>query len=213
MDPLQHRRDYTMDQLGDEEISSEPLAQLASWLDDAARAEIAEPNAMVVATVDPSGAPSTRTVLLRGLDHGLCFYTNRASRKGVALAHRAEASALFPWYALQRQAIVVGRVERLTPADDDGYFAARPRKSQIAARASAQSRPIASRAELERAYRDEERLHPDGAPIERPADWGGYRIVPREVEFWQGRRSRLHDRLVFTRDDADAPWSLRRLQP
>lgn len=214
MDPLSHRAEYELDVLDEADFAAEPLAQLAQWLDRASDEGLVEPNAMVVGTIDPGERPSSRTVLLRGLDDtGLLFYTNRQSRKGRALAHRAAASALFPWYALQRQVIVTGSVELLDDAASDAYFAARPRASQIAARASHQSDAIGSRGDLEDAFARETARWEAEDEVPRPDFWGGYRLVAEEVEFWQGRRSRLHDRLVYRRGADGRTWELHRLQP
>ncbi|WOQ70676.1 pyridoxamine 5'-phosphate oxidase [Microbacterium limosum] len=214
MDPLSHRAEYELDALDEADFAPEPLAQLAQWLERASDAGLVEPNAMVISTIDPGEQPSSRTVLLRGIDEsGLLFYTNRQSRKGRALAHRAAASALFPWYALQRQVIVAGRVELVDDAASDAYFAARPRASQIAARASHQSEEIGSRAELEAAFAREAARWQHEERVPRPDFWGGYRLVVDEAEFWQGRRSRLHDRIVYRRGAGEQTWELHRLQP
>lgn len=212
MDPLEHRVDYELATLDDDALGDDPIAAAQAWL--LAAAGQPEPNAMVLSTVGADGAPTSRTVLLRGLSpRGLEFFTNRDSRKGRAIAANAQVAAVFGWLAMQRQLIVLGRAEPLTPQEDDAYFASRPWRSQVAAVASRQSHPIGSRAELEAAMARQGAAHPDGTPVPRPAHWGGYRIVPRELEFWQGRRSRLHDRIVFARDADDAPWRRFRRQP
>jgi pyridoxamine 5'-phosphate oxidase len=207
--PLGLRRDYALGELDESSLAADPFEQFRLWLDEAA--DQPEPNAMVVGTVDADGLPSSRTVLLRGLEGGFRFFSHRDSAKGLALAHLAEASALFPWYALQRQVIIAGHVEQLSDADSDAYWLTRPWASQVSARASHQSRPIASREALEAAMAAEQAAHPQGTDVPRPAEWGGYVIVPRRIEFWQGRRSRLHDRLVYTRAGGD--WAVTRLQP
>ncbi|MFT4124258.1 MAG: pyridoxamine 5'-phosphate oxidase [Microbacteriaceae bacterium] len=222
-DPLAAHADYTLGTLDESSVDADPLVQLRRWLSEAAESGlVAVPNAFVLGTVDPDGSPSARTVLLRGLGSGdgtgdgpapgLEFFTNRRSHKGVALERRPEASALFPWYPLQRQLIVVGRVERLTEAEDDAYWAGRPRASRLASRASRQSQPVGSRAELDALVAAEEAALPPDAEVPRPAHWGGYRIVPRRLELWQGRAARLHDRLLYRRD-ANGAWRVIRLQP
>lgn len=219
MDSLSQHHDYGDIPLDEVALDADPFVQFTSWLAEAEAAGVEEPNAMVVGTVDPDGTPSSRTVLLRGVDaRGFAFYTNYDSRKGRALTAHPRATLLFPWYLLHRQVIVQGSVSRLDAAESDAYFASRPRGSQLAAIASDQSEPIGSRAELEQRVADlsAQFTARDGALIraERPAEWGGYAVAPQRIEFWKGRTSRLHDRLVYARD-ADSPsgWRVTRLQP
>jgi pyridoxamine 5'-phosphate oxidase len=212
-DPLSRHTDYGAERLDEADVARDPIVQFEGWLADAAARGVYEPNAMVLGTIDADGTPSSRTVLLRGVDaDGFVFYTDRSSRKGRALAAHATATLLFPWYPLHRQVIVTGEASTVSDAESDAYWDSRPHGSRIAGTASAQSQPIASRDELEKAVQDLETLHPEGTDVPRPERWGGFRVRPRRIEFWQGRTSRLHDRLVFTRDEA-GEWSLQRLQP
>ena len=190
------------------------VEQFDRWFADAVAAELPEPNAVVVATADADGAPDARTVLMKGYDaDGIVFVTSYASTKGAQLAVNPRAALVFPWHAMQRQVRVTGTVERLAGAASDDLWAARPRGAQLAAVASVQSTEVDSRDELEARVRllDEET---GPGPVPRPAVWGGYRVLPRKVEFWQGGADRLHDRLVFTRDDEEGGgWVVRRLAP
>jgi len=212
MSSLERHTDYGSTGLSESEVLRDPMAQFADWLSAAEAAEIFEPNAMVVSTVDADGTPSSRTVLLKGLDSAsFQFVTNYRSHKGRALEAHSAVSLLFPWYQLTRQVIVRGVAHRTDAATSDAYFATRPHGSRLAALASAQSEPVASRQVLEDRMRELESRYPEGSVVPRPEHWGGFRVVPSIIEFWQGRTSRLHDRLVFTASDAG--WTLERLQP
>ncbi|GAA4694994.1 pyridoxamine 5'-phosphate oxidase [Pseudonocardia yuanmonensis] len=188
--------------------------QLARWLAEAGAAGVPEPNAMVLATADPDGRPSSRTVLCKGLDErGVVFYTNFTSAKSRDLRQSHEASATFPWYALHRQVHVRGLVQQASYAEADAYWATRPRGSQLGAWASAQSAVVADRGVLDDALAAVERRFADTEAIPRPPHWGGWRIVPDEVEFWQGRTNRMHDRLRFVGDRDSRTWKVVRLAP
>lgn len=207
------RTDYCNGTLDDGSQQADPFELFAAWFEDARSAGLVEPHAMALATVDPDGAPSCRMVLLRGVGpEGLSFYTNFDSRKGRALAHERRAAATFWWGALERQVRFEGEVTAVPSDEADAYFASRPRGSQLAAWASPQSAPLADRSELAERLTAVEARFADGAIVTRPPFWGGFRLVPRSIEFWQGRPSRTHDRLVFRRG-ADAAWQVERLAP
>jgi pyridoxamine 5'-phosphate oxidase len=208
------RRDYSARGLREDDLAPTWVEQFDRWFADAVAAELPEPNAVVVATADADGVPDARTVLMKGYDAGgIVFVTSYASAKGAQLAVNPRAALVFPWHALQRQVRVQGSVERVGDAASDALWDPRPRGAQLAAVASLQSTEVDSRAELEQRVRllDEET---GPGPVPRPPVWGGYRVVPRKVEFWQGGADRLHDRLVFTRDDEEGGgWVVRRLAP
>jgi pyridoxamine 5'-phosphate oxidase len=205
------RAEYAREGLDEADAGEDPVALFGRWLDDAVAAGVNESNAMALATADAAGRPSVRIVLLKGFDDaGAVFYTNFESRKGQELAANPWASAVLLWHALQRQVRIEGRVERLDAAESDAYFASRPRGAQIGAVASHQSHSVADRAQLEAQVADVERTFA-GRDVQRPDEWGGYRLALDAVEFWQGRANRVHDRLRFTREGNG--WSRERLQP
>ncbi|SDO42002.1 Pyridoxamine 5'-phosphate oxidase [Klenkia soli] len=204
------RRDYDEGSFSEDTLADTWLAQFQRWFDDAVAADLPEPNAMVLATADPDGAPDARVVLLKGLsDDGFVFVTNAGSAKGRQLTDDDRVALVFPWHALQRQVRVTGTATPLDDAGSDALWDPRPRGAQLAAAATVQSSTVGSRDELVTAFRElEERTE---GKLPRPAGWGGYRVRPRTVEFWQGGHDRLHDRLRFTRTDAG--WSVDRLAP
>lgn len=203
-----------------EDLSGSPLAQFRAWFAEASAAGFPEPNAMVLSTVSAEGQPSSRTVLLKGVDErGFSFFTNLTSRKGSELASNPRMSLAFPWYPLQRQVVIVGRVDLLPRDEVAEYFASRPRGSQLGAWASHQSQVIDGRGVLEERVAEVARRFPEGTQVPVPDFWGGWLVRPRTIEFWQGRDSRLHDRLRFRAsvDPADlarhGDWTLERLSP
>lgn len=211
-DLADHRKDYSLAGLSKKDLSRDPFRQFDRWYQEAEAARLAEPNAMVLATVARDGRPSLRTVLLKDVDgRGFVFYTNYESRKGRELDGNPRATLLFPWLELERQVIIEGSVTRVPREEAEAYFQSRPRAHQLAAWASAQSTLIATRAELEQAMKAFEVRYADRA-VPLPPFWGGYRLAPDTVEFWQGRRRRLHDRLRYRRDQ-DGEWIRERLSP
>jgi pyridoxamine 5'-phosphate oxidase len=210
------RREYSDGGLVESDLADDPFAMFERWYDEAVAAELYEPNAMVVASVSADGRPSTRMVLLKGFSpEGWVFFTNLASRKGIELRGNAHCSLLFPWHPLERQVRVDGIATELPRADVDDYFAQRPRNSRLGAHASHQSHEVSSRAELDAAWAAADASYPDEVPV--PDEWGGFRVAPEAVEFWQGRPGRMHDRLVYRpAEDTDAHpsgWTTHRLAP
>jgi pyridoxamine 5'-phosphate oxidase len=207
------RQDYTFAGLSAGDLAADPIDQFRTWFAAWREVAVGDTNAMVVATATPDGAPSVRTVLLRAVDaRGFTFFSNYDSRKGRELAANPRAALLFPWHPLGRQVIVEGPAERVDAAASDEYWATRPRGSQIAALASPQSTVVPDRASLERRWDELEATYPGDVP--RPENWGGVRVAPERIEFWQGRDRRLHDRLAYRRDPSAASgWRVERLAP
>jgi pyridoxamine 5'-phosphate oxidase len=204
------REEYARDGLDETDLESDPFTMFGRWMSEAHEAIQHDANAMVVSTVGPDGAPSSRLVLLKGVsDAGFVFFTNTGSRKGAELAGNPRCALLFPWHLLERQVRVDGVATPLPRADVEAYFSSRPRGSQLGAVASHQSQVVANRDALEAAYADADARFPDTVPV--PDEWGGYVVRPEVVEFWQGRTSRLHDRLVYRRTEEG--WVTERLAP
>ena len=206
------RKEYKKGKLTSINLSNNPFEQFQHWLDDAVHSNEDEPTAMLVATVSPEGRPSTRTVLLKGVEDGkFIFYTNYESRKGQQLAGNPYISLSFVWHKLERQIHIEGKAEKCSAEDSDKYFASRPYKSKIGARISPQSHVISSRMEIMRAFVYEATKWA-GQTIKRPDNWGGFAVTPTRFEFWQGRESRLHDRFQYTLQE-DGNWKKERLAP
>lgn len=213
MEIAELRREYALAALELEDLREDPLEQFKFWFEQARNAEILEPNAMVLATVDAQGRPFTRTVLLKDLDHrGLVFYTNFESRKAEMIQSNPQVSVLFPWLPLERQVSVNGRAEKISAAEAFKYFASRPLGSRLGAWTSPQSKVISSRSLLEAKLEEIKRKFADGQ-VPLPSFWGGFRIVPESWEFWQGRQSRLHDRFLYSRQGDGKSWRIERLAP
>ncbi|MDP9410697.1 MAG: pyridoxamine 5'-phosphate oxidase [Actinomycetota bacterium] len=206
------RNEYTRAGLDETSLRPDPLAQFRGWFEDALAAGLHEPNAMTLATATPGGKPSARVVLLKGFDErGFVFYTNYEGRKGEELGRNPRAALVFYWGELERQVRIEGRASRVPERESDVYYASRPRGSRLGAWASEQSRPVEGREVLESRLRALEREY-EGREVPRPPFWGGYRVEPEAVEFWQGRQNRLHDRIVYRRRGAGG-WEIERLQP
>jgi pyridoxamine 5'-phosphate oxidase len=208
------RVSYEEGTLSEGELAATWHEQLQRWLDDAIRASVPEPNAMVLATANADGLPASRTVLCKGLDaRGVVFFTNYTSAKSHDLRATRYASATFPWYAQHRQVHLRGPVELVAPEETQEYWSSRPRGSQLGSWASAQSTVVRSRRALDDALAAVTQRFADDEPVPVPGHWGGWRIRPEEVEFWQGRSNRMHDRLRFVNDPHDRSWTVRRLAP
>ncbi|HEY2849262.1 MAG TPA: pyridoxamine 5'-phosphate oxidase [Gemmatimonadaceae bacterium] len=210
MDLADLRRDYARESLSERDVAPDPIVQFEKWFTQAQGAGMVEPNAMTLATSTRDGHPSARIVLLKSVNaKGFVFYTDYRSRKGSELEANPNVSLCFWWGELQRQVRVTGTVARASRAESEAYYRTRPHGSRIGAWASHQSAPLASREPLEREVQRLEQKYPDDVPL--PPHWGGYRVTPETIEFWQGRPSRLHDRIVYTRDGG--AWRTSRLSP
>jgi pyridoxamine 5'-phosphate oxidase len=206
------RREYASRALSEDAAHADPMQQFSAWFEEAVQSQLIDVNAMTLATASPSGEPAARIVLLKGADEtGFVFYTNYQSAKGRDLNANPRACLLLFWAELERQVRITGSVTKVTAEESDRYFHSRPFESQVGAAISEQSRPVTDRAELEQRYAAfAEKYH--GSIVPRPDHWGGYRVTPEKIEFWQGRKSRVHDRLLYTRQ-SDGSWSRSRLEP
>ena len=216
-DPASMRAHYRAEGLDEGDLAAHPMAQFSRWFEQAAQAAVHgfvhEPNAMVVSTADAEGRPSSRTVLLKQYDdQGFVFYTNYDSRKAHELARNPYISLLFPWHPMARQVIVTGTARRTDRNETAAYFRTRPHGSQLGAWASTQSAVISGRSELDVTYAELDARYPEGEQVPVPPHWGGFRIAPQTVEFWQGRENRLHDRLRYVAEP-DGGWRIERLSP
>ncbi len=204
------RKEYSQSELDLSTVDSSPFKQFQKWFDEAVKSEVLEPNAMVLGTAGNLG-PTQRTVLMKAFDdRGVVFFTNYESRKAQEIAINKQVSVLFPWYALERQVAITGKVEKISKTDSLAYFVSRPFGSQLGAWVSQQSQVISSRSILETKLAEMKRKFQEGK-VPLPDFWGGMRIVPETFEFWQGRKSRLHDRLLYSMDSGD--WQIERLSP
>ncbi len=207
------RKNYTLAGLNEQQAGNNPLILFSLWFEQSLEAQLPEPNAMILATSAKNGKVSARTVLLKELDEtGFVFFTNYSSRKGLEMEENHHVALVFLWLELERQIRIEGVCEKILPEASDAYFAQRPRESQLGAWASDQSKEIASKDILNDRFKELEALY-HGKSIPRPANWGGYRVVPEMMEFWQGRPGRMHDRIVFHRPNPESLWSIKRLQP
>lgn len=212
MDLYHFREEYLRDGLHKSDLDACPIEQFKKWFNHATECEVVEPNAMVLATVDKQGNPLQRTVLLKAFsDNGFVFFSNFNSRKARDIEGNQNVCAIFPWVSLERQVIIQGLASKIDRADAEAYFASRPRESQLSAWVSHQSQPINSRDQLEAAF-EEVKQGFEGRDVPLPDYWGGYRISPLAIEFWQGRKGRLHDRFLYEKQD-NATWKIERLSP
>jgi len=210
---IEARRDYTANTLNRSELREDPISQFGSWLQDARDRKILDATAMMLSTADNTGQPHSRVVLLKHFDEeGFVWYTYQESDKARQIQENPKASILFYWCALERQVRIEGTVEKLDPTAADDYFYSRPEGSRFSAAASVQSAPVANRQVLEDKVKALHEQYPDGN-VPRPAVWGGYRLKPHRLEFWQGRADRLHDRFIFETADSGSNWSIQRLSP
>lgn len=206
------RRSYARASLTEADLAEDPFTQVHAWLDAAVEGGLTEPNAMVLATAAPDGTPSARTVLLKGIDErGFVLFTNLDSRKGREMRANPRASLVFPWYEIDRQVVVVGDVEQVSREEVAAYFRTRPHDSRLGAWASAQSTVLPDRSTLDARFAELAEQYPEGTEVPLPDRWGGFRVVPETVELWQGRSSRLHDRLRYRRTGTG--WTVDRLSP
>lgn len=213
MDLFEYRNEYTRAGLDLPDLDANPFAQFRKWFDQACAAQLIEPNSMSICTADAAGTPSVRTVLLKAYDErGFVFFTNYTSRKAQQIAENPKAALLFPWLGLERQVSVEGRVEKISTAESLRYFLSRPLGSRLGAWVSHQSQVISSRSILLKKFDEMKRKFSEGK-VPLPDFWGGYRVVPARIEFWQGRPSRLHDRFAYTRSREDDAWKIERLAP
>jgi pyridoxamine 5'-phosphate oxidase len=201
-------------EVGLEKSDENPIKQFILWLAEAAANQmIVEANAMVLSTVN-NGEPSSRTVLLKDVSEaGFTFFTNYESKKAADISNNPNVALLFPWYPMERQVKIMGKAEKVSPAESDAYFATRPWSSQIGAWASNQSQPLSAREDLERIYKEFAEKYPEGSSVPRPPHWGGYLVIPKQIEFWQGRYSRLHDRIRYTKAIPVTNWNIQRIFP
>ncbi|MDJ0568980.1 MAG: pyridoxamine 5'-phosphate oxidase [Pleurocapsa sp. MO_192.B19] len=207
------RQNYTLAGLAEADVDADPIKQFEVWFQQALDADLLEPNAMTLATATPDGKPTARIVLLKEVsDRGFVFYTNYESQKGQQLIANPYAALVFLWNKLERQVRIEGRVEQLSLQESTAYFHSRPKASQLGAWTSDQSRVIANRKILKQKLADLQTQYKDDVTIPRPEHWGGFRVIPNRIEFWQGRPSRLHDRLVYDLQD-NGSWQLKRLSP
>ena len=213
MESLDRHEDYGQESLDETHLSNHPIEQFKTWLMEAEAEGIYEPNAFVLSTINADNTPSSRTVLLKAVNkQGFSFFTNFGSRKGKALEQNPKVSAVFGWYAMYRQVLIEGEVEKVGNKEADEYFHSRPHESQVAAWSSQQSQPIANRTELDKQF-DEALERFKDKEVPRPEYWGGYLIIPNRIEFWKGRSNRMHDRIAFERADESSEWQVKRLQP